>query len=94
MSSLCIKRAQAFLLWTYYPVKQDTTMGKLLMLAGAALFVIGLLITFSSKLPFQVGRLPGDIVIRGKHSTFYFPVMTCLLLSLLFSVISWFLRRR
>ncbi|HEY3444499.1 MAG TPA: DUF2905 domain-containing protein [Paludibaculum sp.] len=69
-------------------------MGKLLMLAGAALFVIGLLITFSSKLPFQVGRLPGDIVIRGKHSTFYFPVMTCLLLSLLFSVISWFLRRR
>jgi len=69
-------------------------MGKQLMLAGAALFVVGLMITFSSKLPFQLGRLPGDIVIRGKNSSFYFPVVTCLLLSLLFSVISWFLRRR
>ena len=94
MTSLCIKRAQAFLLWTYYPVKQDTIMGKQLMLAGAALFVIGLLITFSSKLPFQLGRLPGDVVIRGKNSTFYFPVVTCLLLSLLFSMISWWVRRR
>ncbi|MBL0156331.1 MAG: DUF2905 domain-containing protein [Bryobacterales bacterium] len=69
-------------------------MGKQLMLAGAALFVIGLLITFSSKLPFQLGRLPGDVVIRGKNSTFYFPVVTCLLLSLLFSLISWWVRRR
>lgn len=69
-------------------------MGKQLMLAGAALFVVGLAITFASKLPFQLGRLPGDIVIRGKSSTFYFPVVTCLLLSLLFSVVSWFLRRR
>ncbi len=69
-------------------------MGKQLMLAGAALFVTGLLITFSSKLPFQLGRLPGDVVIRGKNSTFYFPVITCLLLSLLFSVVSWLVRRR
>ena len=69
-------------------------MGKQLMLAGALLFAVGLLITYSSRLPFQPGRLPGDIVIRGKSSTFYFPVVTCLLLSLLFSVISWFLRKR
>ena len=69
-------------------------MGKQLMLAGALLFVVGLLITYSSKLPFHLGRLPGDIVIRGKSSTFYFPVITCLLLSLLFSLVSWFLRRR
>jgi hypothetical protein len=69
-------------------------MGKQLMLAGALLFVVGLLITYSSKLPFHLGRLPGDIVIRGKSSTFYFPVITCLLLSLVFSLMSWFLRRR
>lgn len=78
------------MLRTYYPV----AMGRQLMLAGALLFVAGLLITYSAKLPFHLGRLPGDIVIRGKNSTFYFPVITCLLLSLLFSVISWFLRRR
>jgi hypothetical protein len=69
-------------------------MGKHLMLAGALIFVAGLLITCSAKLPFQIGRLPGDIVIRGRSSTFYFPVVTCLVLSLLFSVVSWFLRRR
>ena len=69
-------------------------MGKQLMLAGILLFAVGLLVTYSSKLPFHIGRLPGDIVIRGKSSTFYFPVVTCLLLSLLFSVVMWFVRRR
>lgn len=69
-------------------------MGKLLMLAGALLFFIGLLITLSARLPFQPGRLPGDIVIRGRNSTFYFPIVTCLLLSLAFSALSWWFRRR
>ena len=69
-------------------------MGKQLMLAGALIFAAGVLITYSSRLPFHLGRLPGDIVIRGKNSTFYFPLITCLLLSLLFSVVSWFFRRR
>lgn len=82
------------MLQTDYRIDEDKPMGKLLMLAGALLFAVGLLIAYSYKLPFHLGRLPGDIVVRGKSSTFYFPVITCLLLSLLVSVVSWFLRRR
>ena len=53
--------------------------GRTLILAGAALIVIGLLVTFGDKLPIRLGRLPGDIEIRGKNSVFYFPVVTCIL---------------
>ncbi len=69
-------------------------MGRTLIVAGAILIVAGLLITFGGRLPFRLGRLPGDIVIRGKNSVFYFPLATCLLLSLVLSFILWLLRRR
>ncbi|MBI5283155.1 MAG: DUF2905 domain-containing protein [Candidatus Solibacter usitatus] len=60
---------------------------RILMLAGAALLAAGLLLLLSARLPFRLGHLPGDIVIRGRNSTFYFPVVTCLLLSLALSVL-------
>jgi hypothetical protein len=41
------------------------------------------------KLPFRLGRLPGDIVHRGEHTTFYFPIVTCLVLSAAFSLLLW-----
>jgi hypothetical protein len=69
-------------------------MARALMLAGGILFAAGLLLHFAAKVSIPLGRLPGDIVWRGKHSTFYFPLMTCLLLSLLFSLVSWLIRRR
>lgn len=69
-------------------------MGKSLMWIGALLFGAGLLLFFAPRLPFRIGRLPGDIVIRGKNTTFYFPLATCLLLSLLFSLVSWLLKKR
>ncbi|MEN6536884.1 MAG: DUF2905 domain-containing protein [Bryobacteraceae bacterium] len=69
-------------------------MGRTLIVAGAILIVAGLLITFGGRLPFRLGRLPGDIVIRGKNSVVYFPLATCLLLSLVLSFILWLLRRR
>jgi hypothetical protein len=69
-------------------------MGKSLMWIGALLFGAGLLLFFAPRLPFRIGRLPGDIVIRGKNTTFYFPLATCLVLSLLFSLISWLLKKR
>ena len=69
-------------------------MGRALIVAGAILIVAGLLITFGGRLPFRLGRLPGDIVIRGKNSVFYFPLATCLLLSLVLSIVLWLLRRR
>jgi hypothetical protein len=64
------------------------------MMLGALLFVIGLLLWIGERSPLRIGRLPGDIVIRGKSGVFYFPLVTCLLLSLLGSLLLWFLNRR
>jgi hypothetical protein len=68
-------------------------LGRMLMIAGVALIAAGLLITLAGKLPIPLGRLPGDIRIQGKNSYFYFPLTTCLLLSLLFSLVIWIFRR-
>jgi hypothetical protein len=69
-------------------------LGRALIAVGAVLVVVGLLITFSARLPFRIGRLPGDILIRGKHGVFYFPLMTCLLASVLLSIVVWLLGRK
>lgn len=65
-----------------------------MILLGAVLLAAGLLITFGPRLPFRPGRLPGDFVWRGKSTVFYFPLGTCLLLSILFSLLSLLFRRR
>ena len=68
-------------------------LGRTLMIFGAMLFVIGLIVTVGGRfLPF--GRLPGDIVVRRPNFTFYFPVVTSILLSILLTVILWFFQRR
>jgi len=68
--------------------------GRTLIAIGAVLVLAGLLLILGARLPFRLGRLPGDILIRGKNSVFYFPLMTCLLLSLALSVVIWLLGRR
>jgi len=68
--------------------------GRTLIILGAVVMVIGILITFGGRLPFRIGRLPGDIIIRGKNSVFYFPLMTSVLLSLLLSLVLWLVHRR
>jgi hypothetical protein len=65
-------------------------MGRTLILLGGVLLVVGLLMEFS---PLRIGRLPGDIVIRGKNSTFYFPLMTSILLSVILTLVLWLFRR-
>jgi DUF2905 family protein len=55
--------------------------------------VLGLVLTIEEKLPVRLGRLPGDIYVRGRHTSFYFPIVTCLLVSVVFSLVSWLLRR-
>jgi len=65
----------------------------MLITAGLLLLIAGLLITFAGRLPFRIGHLPGDISIRGKNTSFYFPLATCLLLSVLFSLVMWIFRR-
>jgi len=64
-------------------------MGRVLIVAGLVLVAAGLLVKFGLPL----GRLPGDIVLRRGTSTFYFPIVTCILASVVLSVIGWLFRR-
>jgi len=66
----------------------------MLICAGLALVVVGILVTLGERLPIRLGRLPGDIVIRGKNGELYFPLMTCLLVSLIQTLVSWKFNRR
>jgi DUF2905 family protein len=62
-------------------------MARFLITLGIAILIIGLLWPYLSRI--GLGRLPGDIVIERDNATLYFPLMTCLLLSLLFSLVFW-----
>ncbi len=66
-------------------------MARFLIVLGLAILVIGVLWPYLGRL--GLGRLPGDIVIERESGTFYFPVVTCLLLSALFSLVLWLLNR-
>jgi Protein of unknown function (DUF2905) len=66
-------------------------MARFLILLGLAILLVGLLWPYLNRL--GLGRLPGDIVIQRDNVTFYFPLMTCLLLSLLFSLVLWVVNR-
>jgi hypothetical protein len=68
--------------------------GRLLIYSGIVLVILGILLTFGERLPIRLGRLPGDIVVRGKNTTFYFPIVTCLILSLVLTLIGWLFSRR
>ena len=65
----------------------------MLITFGALLIVLGLIITLGERLPLRIGKLPGDIYVRGRHTTFYFPIVTCLLVSLVLSFLFWLFRR-
>jgi hypothetical protein len=65
--------------------------GKLLILAGVALVLMGAIWLLGERI--GLGRLPGDIVVRGERFTFYFPLATCILLSLLLSLLVWLVKR-
>ncbi|HYO83959.1 MAG TPA: DUF2905 domain-containing protein [Bryobacteraceae bacterium] len=67
--------------------------GRTLILLGAVLLIAGLLISLLSRFT-AAGRLPGDIVYRRGNFTFYFPVVTSIILSLLLTGIMWLLNRR
>jgi Protein of unknown function (DUF2905) len=64
-------------------------LGKTLVICGAVLVFAGALLLIGGKLPFRLGRLPGDIVYQGRNGSFYFPVMTCILLSVVLSLLLW-----
>jgi len=65
--------------------------GKTLLVIGAVLVGVGVLLLSGARLPYRIGRLPGDIVIQGRNGSFYFPIVTCILASLLFTLLMWIL---
>jgi hypothetical protein len=64
-------------------------LGKLLVLGGIALLVVGGFFALGGRLPFRLGRLPGDIAYQGKNGSFYFPIVTCIMLSVALTLILW-----
>jgi len=69
------------------------TIGKTLILFGVILIGLGLFFTFINKIPY-LGKLPGDIYIQKKNFTFYFPLATSILISVILSLVFWLWSRR
>lgn len=74
-------------------VGELSAFGKIFIVLGIILIIIGGLFILGGKIPF-LGRLPGDIAIQKKNFSFYFPITTCIIISIIFSLIMWLLRRR
>ena len=68
-------------------------LGKVIIIFGIVLIGLGLVLTFFNKIPF-LGKLPGDIYIQKKNFTFYFPLATSLLVSVILSLLLWLWSRR
>jgi DUF2905 family protein len=65
-------------------------LGKFMLVAGVLLVAAGLLFMAGAKFPsLNFGRLPGDIVYRGKNTSFFFPIVTCLVLSVVLTLVLW-----
>jgi len=71
----------------------DWDLARALIVAGIFLALLGVLIGISGRI-LNLGRLPGDIRIQKGNFTFYFPVVTCLLISLLLTALAWLFRGR
>lgn len=68
-------------------------LGKMLLVFGAILVAAGLLLILFGRTNVPLGRLPGDIIYRGKNTTFYFPIVTSIVLSVVLSVVLYFISR-
>jgi hypothetical protein len=68
-------------------------LGRMLVFVGGLLLVFGLILILAGKVNLPIGRLPGDIIYRGKHTTFYFPLMTSIILSIILSLVLYFVNR-
>ena len=75
-------------------IEYDQDVGRTIIIIGLVLVGVGILITLGDRLPIKLGRLPGDIVVRGKNGAFYFPVVTCLIVSAVLSLAMWLIGRR
>ena len=63
--------------------------GRVLIVVGAAILLIGVVVVLGSKVGLPLGRLPGDITYHGKNSVIYFPIVTSIVVSILLTLILW-----
>jgi hypothetical protein len=68
--------------------------GRTLIVLGVLLVIAGLAMEFAPRLPFRIGRLPGDIYIHRGNTTLYFPIVTCILVSVVLTLVLWIFNRR
>ena len=76
------------------PTEPMRDLGRLLVILGLTITFVGLLLSLGPKLPFRIGRLPGDIIYKRDNFTFYFPVVTSIALSVVLTLVFWILGRR
>jgi predicted tellurium resistance membrane protein TerC len=67
--------------------------GKMLVVFGAVLLLIGVILIAAGRMHLPIGRLPGDIIYRGKNTTIYFPLVTSILISIVLSVVLYAISR-
>jgi len=67
--------------------------GKILVIVGLLLAILGLIFIFGNKIPF-IGKLPGDIAVERRNYSVYFPVTTCIIISIVISFILWFFNKK
>lgn len=70
----------------------NSSLGKILIVIGVISIIVGITFLLNINIP-KIGRLPGDIVIKKENTTFYFPVVTCIILSVIGSIIMWILSK-
>ena len=68
-------------------------LGKILIVFGALMLLFGILLVLGGRAHIPLGRLPGDILYRGKNTTFYFPIVTSIVLSVVLSLVFYLLSR-
>ena len=67
--------------------------GKVLLVLGGVIVLVGAVLLLAGRFNLPLGRLPGDIVYRGKNTVFYFPLTTCIVISVVLSLVLWLLGR-
>ena len=73
-------------------MKTIESIGKFLIIAGAIIIIVGVFLAYGPKIPF-LGKLPGDIYIKRDNFSFYFPITTCIVISIILSVLFFFIHK-
>jgi hypothetical protein len=69
-------------------------LGRLLIVVGVMLIVAGIVVMIAERAGIRLGSLPGDIRVEGRRGSFYFPIVTCVVISAILSLIGWLISRR